>query len=217
MKDIVDLSHPLEPGMQTYPGDPHFHCSPAAEVSRDGYNVQRLQMGSHTGTHVDAPYHFFVDGKKVDELPLDLFVGRAAVLDMSYKGAKGRIGWEDLAIFEDLMKPSNILLIRTDWSKHWGKKTYYDHPYLTHAAAVEILKRGVKLIGVDTLSPDATSLDGGPGDFGVHEEVLGSGGVIAENLNNLAAIQDGEWMVSLVPLRLAGCDGSPVRAFAWRA
>jgi len=216
MKAIVDLSHPLETGMQTYPGDPHFRRAPHAELQRDGYNVQRLQLGSHTGTHVDAPFHFFADGAKIDELPIELFVGRAAVIDMSYKGAKGKIHWEDLAIFEDLMKPGNILLIRTDWSKHWGNEMYYDHPYLTRAAAVEILKRGVKLIGVDTLSPDATSVDGGSGDFGVHEEILGSGGVIAENLNNLAAIQEGEWMISLVPLRLAGCDGSPVRAFAWR-
>ncbi|EJU05672.1 cyclase family protein [Dacryopinax primogenitus] len=214
MKDIVDLSHPMQMGMQIYPGDPKFICYPAAELSRNGYNVQRLQMGSHTGTHVDVPYHFFADGKKIDELPIELFVGRAAALDMSYKGAKGKINWEDMAIFEDLLKPGNIVLIRTGWSQYWGQNEYFDHPYLTRAAAVEILKRGVKVIGVDTLSPDAT-LDGA-GDFGVHDEVLGSGGVIVENLNNLAAIQEGEWMVSLVPLRLAGCDGSPVRAFAWK-
>jgi len=197
MKTIIDLSHPLQTGMQTYPGDPRFHCYPAAELNKDGYNVQRIQMGSHTGTHVDAPYHFFENGKKIDDIPIETFIGRAAVIDMSYKLAKAKISWEDLAIFEDLMKPGNIVLLRTDWSKHWGTLEYLNHPYLARAAAVEMV-------------------DGNTGDFGVHEVVLGKGGVIAENLNNLAAIQDGEWMINLVPLCLTGCDGSPVRAFAWK-
>ena len=92
--------------------------------------------------------------------------------------------------------------------------------YLAHtiaAARAENYALGVKLVGVDTLSPDETRVDGTMPDFGVHAAVLGAGMIIAENLTNLKAIQDGDWLVTLVPLKLGGSDGSPVRAFATEA
>ena len=93
-------------------------------------------------------------------------------------------------------------------------QAYYDHPFLEVEAAKRLLELGVKVIGVDTLSPDETRVDGSFPDFAVHHAVLGAGAVIAENLTNLEAIQTGDWLVSLVPLKLGGLDGSPIRAFA---
>ena len=77
---VFDLSHPIEPEMQIYPGDPVFACHRAATVKEHGYNVTSLSMGSHTGTHLDAPSHFFENGKTVDDLPLDALVGPVVVL-----------------------------------------------------------------------------------------------------------------------------------------
>ena len=90
-------------------------------------------------------------------------------------------------------------------------QAYYDHPFLEVEAVKRLLELGVKVIGVDTLSPSETRTDGSFPDFAVHHAVLGAGAVIAKNLNNLEAI---DWLVSLVPLKLGGLDGSPIRAFA---
>ncbi|OCH93484.1 putative cyclase [Obba rivulosa] len=220
--DYVDLTHLLDDNVQIYPGDPKYSCCPALTISNDGLNVQTISMGSHTGTHVDAPYHFFEDGIRVDELPISTFVARVLVVDLTSKQAKERISWADLAQVEDEMrrlastKEGVALLLRTGWSRHWGSPTYFDHPFLERDAAEKIIQAGVRILGVDTLSPDETRTDGSTPDFGVHEIVLGAGAVIAENLNGLEVVCEGEWVVYLVPLKLAGGDGSPVRAFASR-
>ncbi|KAH9928236.1 putative cyclase [Amylocystis lapponica] len=199
--EFIDLSHTLDANVQVYPGNPTFSCCPA------------LSMGSHTGTHVDTPYHFVASGQRIADLPLSPFVGPALVINMSAKGPKEAILWADLA---PARAPDGlVLLLYTGWSRHWRTAAYLDHPFLTRDAAVRIVEAGVRTLSVDTLSPDATRVDG-PVDFGAHEAVLGAGGVIAENLCNLALMRYGEWTVHLVPLKIGGCNGSPVRVFASR-
>lgn len=227
MPDIIDLSHTLDSNVTIYPGDPEFSSCPHLTLSADGVNVQRVNLGSHSGTHVDAPYHFIEDGEKIDEIPLSTFVGPAVVVDLTAEGL-GRelrdrdvIQWADIAKYEDALtgRKDAILLLRTGWSRHWGTPRYFEHPYLSAEAAQRIVEMGVRLVGVDTLSPDETILDEAAAaqhTYAFHKVVLGAGIVIAENLTNLGAIQKGEWVVSLVPLKLGGCDGSPVRAMAWR-
>ncbi|TFK50815.1 putative cyclase [Heliocybe sulcata] len=214
MSALIDLSHPLHEGMQVYPNDPKFCCRPAATVAEHGYNVQSLSLGSHTGTHVDAPYHFFADGKTIDQFPLSTFVGIALVVDVSTYRAREQIEWEDLAAYSGALEPGMILLLYTGWSQYWGTDKYYDHPYLARHAAERIVATGVRVVGIDALSPDETRLDGSDGDWGVHETVLGAGGIIAENLRNIEKIVDREATVSLAPLHLRGGDGAPTRAFA---
>lgn len=222
MSTFVDLTHTLNFATQIYPGDPAFACCPTLTIANDGMNVQSISMGSHTGTHVDAPYHFFENGLAVDQIPLSMFVGNAVVVDVAGKSRKARITWADISEHEATIRQKASLehgvfvLLRTGWSMHWGSDEYYHHPYLEPDAANKLLELGVKLIGVDTLSPDETCLDSSTPDFGVHQVVLGAGAILAENLTNLEAIQTGEWLVNLVPLKLGACDGSPVRAYAWR-
>ncbi|KAH9944611.1 putative cyclase [Amylocystis lapponica] len=192
--EFIDLSHTLDANVQVYPGDPTFSCCPALTIAHDGMNVHALSMGSHTGTHVDAPYHFVASGQRIADLPLSPFVGPALVIDMSAKGPKEAISWADLA---PARAPDGL-------SRHWRTAAYLDHPFLARDAAARIVKAGVLTLGVNTLSPDAT------------RAVLGAGGVVAENLCNLALMRYGEWTVHLVPLKIGGCDGSPVRAFASR-
>ena len=227
MPDIIDLSHIVDSSVAIYPGDPEFSSCPHLTLSADGVNVSRISLGSHTGTHVDAPYHFIEDGKKIDEIPLSTFVGPAVVVDLTAQelGRELRereaIQWADLQKYEDAMRATKdaILLLRTDWSKYWSTPRYFDHPYVSVEAARRIVESGIRLVGIDTLSPDETILDeveAAKHPYAFHKIVLGAGVVIAENLTNLDAIQDGQWAVSLVPLKLGGCDGSPVRAMAWR-
>ncbi|KAF7362408.1 putative cyclase [Mycena venus] len=211
---VVDLSHTLKPGMQIYPGDPVFSCSCATTVEKDGYAVRSLSMGSHTGTHVDAPSHFFADGKSIEQIPLSTFIGRALRVDLTYKMPREAITWDDLAPYAPRMASSGvILLLHTGWSQYWCTEKYLEHPFLERAAAEQIMATGVQVVGVDTLSPDETRLDG-TGSYGAHQVILGAGGVIAENLTNLHALSGPNYVVHLIPLKIDGSDGSPVRAFA---
>jgi len=220
----IDLSHTLSPGIPAYPGDQPFTSHLTRTITSDGYNLHTFSLTSHTGTHLDAPYHFFELGKTVNRIPLEWLVGRPVVVDLLGMEDRQEITWDALKAHEGEMVERSrragggILLIRTGWSAHWCTPRYNDHPFLSRGAAVEILKRGIRIIGVDTLSPDetATSEAETKGGFGVHEEVLGMGGVFVENLTNLGELIGGEYTVSLVPLSIEGCDGAPVRAFAWR-
>lgn len=200
--------------MQVYPGDPVFCCRSAANIPEHGYNVRSLSLGSHTGTHVDAPFHFFADGKTIDHFPLSTFVGPALVVDVSSKKSREKIVWDDLAPYQTAMGEGVILLVCTGWSDYWGRPEYFEHPYLARDAAQKIVATGVRIVGIDALSPDETHLDDSEGDWGAHETILGAGGIIAENLRNLGSILGKTATVSLAPLHISGSDGAPTRAFA---
>ncbi|KAF9485549.1 putative cyclase [Pholiota conissans] len=222
---FIDLSHPLDSQTQIYPSDPTFTMSPHATHTPDGYSVHRLNLGTHTGTHIDAPYHFVASGATIESITLSTFVGEPLIIDLSSTGLKKRekINWTHLSAYAPLIAKHCIVLINTGWSKaYYQTPTYLEHPYLSAEVAVELLSLGVRLVGTDTLNPDETPAAGvaeGPDGFGFHEKFLGAGGIIAENLTNLEELlqvqqEGGKWIVNLVPLRLVGADGSPVRAFA---
>lgn len=229
--NIVDLSHTLDGSVSIYPGDPIFSSCAHLTLPHDGVNVQKLNIGSHTGTHIDAPFHFVQEGRTIDDIPLEDLVGHAIVVNLTHSRSgrglhkKDAITWQDVGPYEEEMKrrlaagQRPIVLLKTGWSKYWGTEEYIEHPYLSGEAAQQIIDIGIRVIGVDTFSPDETFRESEPvpePSFVVHKIVLGAGAIIAENLTNLDAIQDGEWIVSLVPLKLGGCDGSPVRACAWK-
>ena len=234
---FIDLTQPLTSSTQVYPSDPNFDISPHATHEKDGYAVQKVSLGTHTGTHIDAPYHFIKGGTMVDKLNLQNLVGDVVVADLSSIGLqeRQRIEWaqvEPLLQFPSQpLRSKPIVLINTGWSKlHYGTQKYFSHPYLAAEVALELLKRGINVLGVDTLNPDETPKEGeaeGPDGFGFHETFLGAGGVIAENLTNLEELaealqvagggeSEGRWIASMAPLKLVGADGSPVRAFAYR-
>ncbi|KAJ3748515.1 putative cyclase, partial [Lentinula detonsa] len=218
---VIDLTHPLDPSKVTiYPGDPQLICCPTATITQDGYSVHSLSIGTHTGTHIDAPSHFIVNGASIDQIPLGALIAcPAIIIDLTYKKAGSKIVWDDLAKYSSKMKEGTMLLLYTGWSTHWGTNAYMKYPYLDRNAAEKILAAGVKIVGLDTLSPDEID---GPEGYGVHETILGAGGLIVENLTNLNALlkleeENGtELLTSVVPLSLTGCDGSPVRAFGWK-
>ncbi len=215
---IVDLSHPVEDGMPVYPGDPVVQIRPATTIAEHGYAVLHVRMGSQSGTHVDAPYHFLEDGARIDELPLELFLGPAVVADVRGKRAREPITWADLAPVAGRLAPGRLLLLHTGWAARWGTDEYLAHPFLDGAAAGRVVAAGVRTVGIDALSLDETVPDGEPaGGFAAHLAVLGAGGVIVENLRGLEQVRSAEPVVSVLPLRLTGADGAPVRAVAYDA
>jgi kynurenine formamidase len=211
----VDLSLPIEPESQVYPGDPPVEIGIEATVADGGFNVRRMAFGSHTGTHCDAPYHVDDAGARIDELDLRLFTGPGVVLDVRHRRDRELITLADLTPQLHRLAAGDILLLHTGWTRHYRTARYFDHPYLAQDACQAVLETGVRVLGVDTLSLDETTDEQHPGvGWPCHQRVLGAGGVLIENLTNLDRIDFTDPFVCALPLRLAGSDGSPVRAVA---
>ncbi|KLU11128.1 cyclase family protein [Kocuria sp. SM24M-10] len=213
---VVDLSHPVRTGMQVFPGDPHVRTRTAATVAQDGFRVAELHLGTHSGTHVDAPSHTVEGGADVDALELSSLVGPARVVDVPGCAAGRVVRWADVAGQLERLAPGTIVLFRTGWSAHFGTEHYLEHPVLDPEIARRLVAAGVRTLGVDTLNPDPTPTADAtdPVALPVHEVVLGAGGAIVENLTGLAAVDRPGAVFAALPLRLAGLDGSPVRAVA---
>ncbi|MDO2377137.1 cyclase family protein [Rhodococcus electrodiphilus] len=209
VRRIVDLSRTVSGDTQVYPGDPVPVLSPHATLERDGYNLLRIEMGSQTGTHVDAPLHMRARAAPIDEVPLDRFVGRGVVLDVRGLPPRTAVTPRHLAGGPE-PGPGDIVLVHTGWAEHYGTDTYFEHPYLAADACRWVLERGVHAIGLD-----APSIDSALGaDFSAHRLVAAAGGIVCENLCNLELVDFPDPLISLLPLRLQGADGAPVRAVA---
>lgn len=224
-REIIDLTHPLTSGMQVYPGDPEVLMTPATSIADDGVVVHSLHLGTHSGTHLDAPSHSTADGETVDRIVLARLVGPLHLVDVTSEPADaGRhINLSEVEGRLQDIAPGAIVVFRTDWSTRFGTPDYLEHPCLDARIATFLLDAGVSVVGIDTLSPDRTGSVGaeagvGAGDgasFPFHDAFLGAGGVIIENLTSLAAVDVARdpWL-SALPLPFAGLDGSPVRAIA---
>jgi kynurenine formamidase len=213
VRRIVDLSHPINAETQVYPGDPVVRLRPATTIDRDGYNVLHVSMGSQTGTHVDAPYHFLADGARIDAMDLSMFIGPATVVDVRGLAPRSTISWSQLEPFVTQMTSGAILVVHTGWSRHWCSPAYLEHPYFAPDAAERIVAAGVRTVAIDAMSVDETPPPGGePGSYAAHDILLGAGCAIVENLTNLDAMDFDEPLLSVLPIRLADADGAPVRA-----
>lgn len=157
---IVDLSHPIVSGMPVYPGDPEVTVAPALTVASDGVAVARLDLGSHTGTHLDAPAHSIIGGATVDEIPLEMLSGEAAVLAIGPEPAEPCevLGSERIEGQVPDRLPA-IVLIASGWDAHFGLPLGVRHPSLALELVETLWERGARVLGVDMLSPDATALD----------------------------------------------------------
>lgn len=206
---LLDLTRPLIAGMPVYPGDPPVTFRPQAEIEPDGYRLTELSLGTHTGTHLDAPRHYFTTGATVDQLPAERLVGPAVVVDLP-PDRQNRLTVEALRKQADHITPGSRVLLRTGWEARWGEAVYFtDHPSLTISAALWLVERGVGLLGLDLPSPAVEPEE-------VHRVLLGGTGpiVIVENLINVSLLPT-NFQLAVLPLPLKGLDGSPVRALAW--
>ena len=215
IRRIVDLSMPLDAATPFYPGDPEPRVCPATTIAREGVNVMRLDLGSHSGTHCDAPYHFLEDGLKLDELPLERFTGPGVVVDCTGVAPRTPITSEHLAAVAGAIVEGAIVLLRTGWDNRATPETIFDHPFLDGDACRSLLDRGVRTIGIDAINLDETPE--GPLDraqFVCHDAISRAGGVIVENLVGLGAVDFRDPWISVFPLLVPGADGAPTRAVA---
>jgi kynurenine formamidase len=213
--EVVDLSIPLDASTQVFPGDPVFVTSPATTIADSGFHVQNISMGSQTGTHVDAPWHFAEDGLRIDQLPLERFVCRLVLCDVRGLPPRSVIGWNHLVSLESQLGPDAALVLFTGWSQRRGSAAYFDHPYLDTSACARVLEHGVRTFALDAPNLDETRFDRAPADgFAAHRLIAAVDGVIVENLCGLEDLGGDPYVLSVLPLRLTDADGAPCRAVA---
>ncbi len=211
----IDLSVPLDEDTTVYPGDPEPSTAPHSTIESEGFNLLEVHLGSQSGTHVDAPYHFEEEAERIDQVPLSMFAGEGVVVDATGLGERGRIGWGHLAPYEDRFGPGAIVLLRTGWDAYYEAETYFSHPFLDADACARLLGLGVRTFCIDAINLDETPDDDHPGEgFPVHHQIARLGGVIGENFRGLHRVDWERPLVVCFPLRLTGADGAPCRAVA---
>jgi len=204
---IFDVSLPVVSGGLVYPGNPAISITPQQAISRGaGANVSRVDFGSHTGTHVDAPKHFFDDGAGVDTIPLELLMGPARLL--AFGDSVMSIGEAELAA-HDLTGVTRVLLKtrNSKWLATGSTEFHSDYTYLAPDGAEYLVRLGVRLVGVDYLSVEQFH----SGHHRTHRTLLEQGIVIVEGLL-LNEPPAGDYHFRCLPLRLTGLDGAPARA-----
>jgi kynurenine formamidase len=207
--NIIDLSHTISPGMPVYPGDEPPVITNRAAIDEDGFVEKSITLGSHTGTHIDAPAHIIPYAPTLDRMPIDRFVGQGSVIDLT--GMKNpEIDTAFLKSYESLFKTSEFVLLYTGWHRFWGQEKYFrGYPILSIEAALWIRSFGLKGIGVDALSVDEVEAT----DLPIHKILL-ERMLIIENLTNLDKLPKTGFIFSCLPLKLENADASPVRAVA---
>ena len=204
---VLDLSHPIVKGMPVYPGTPAVEVEPLAMMEANGFRETLLTLSSHTGTHVDAPAHMIVMGKRLDDYGPESFTGFARCLKVDAAGVTVSLLEKELPGTPDC----DFILFQTGWDQYWGGEDYFrDYPVIDAEAAAWLARLGLKGIGLDTPSPD--SMDSS--DYPAHLALMEAGMLILENLKGLARLPDGEFRLVALPLPIAGGDGAPARIIA---
>jgi kynurenine formamidase len=202
--------------MPTFPV-PHHPVVEITQLARHGIEnreTRKITMGTHTGTHIDAPRHYIPNGITVDQIPLDTLIGPATVCDVRHR-ADSPILIADLEP-QLAQKPTERILLYTDWVKHYGDWAYFrGHPFLAVETGQWLIDRGLKLLGMDSpQADDPRHTRHHDPDSPIHYLLLGAGVVMVENLCRLDELLGSPFELIVSPLKIQGADGSPVRAVA---
>lgn len=215
MQKILDLSIPIRNHMPFYPGDPEPKIAPYISLEQEGCQVMELQIGTHTGTHIDAPRHFLAGGACVDQIPLERCMGNALVIPVTGLELDHPIRPADIRQYLSQLYSCEVVLFHTGWMNQYGSETFYHHPYLTRELAELLVSYHIKAVGVDMLNVDRTQVNGETYDmeaFCAHDILLKNDIIIIENLINLEQADFQNPYCIFYPLKIEGGDGSPVRA-----
>ena len=209
---LIDLSHPLEHGQLNFPFDPKLSILVHNTVGSIGYNITQISMSTHQGTHLDAPFHFYDDGKTLDQMTLDQFYGECHLVDLAPGGhldAKTPLTIEMFEPHTAVFTEGAKIIYRTGWSRMFGQPEFFgEFPTLTLDAATWMAERKIGMIGMDTPTPSEDWLE-------CHHILLKEGVeiVIVEGLTNLDQLPE-RFTFAGFPLNIKGRDGSPIRAVA---
>jgi len=211
---ILDLTLTISNKIPTFPGSPQPKFIPWENVKEDGYNLELLFLSTHTGTHVDAPYHFLEKGAKIHEISLKKLVSEAVLIKSKKNGGES-ITKTDIQKFEKKhgkIEGFSSVIFYTGWQKNLQKKYYFTkNPGFSVSAAKYLASKKISLVGIDSPSIDL----GTDSKFSVHQIFAKKGMLIVENLVNLDKIKSSKFHLVVLPLKLKNATGSPVRAVAF--
>lgn len=210
---IIDLSLSISSEIPNFPGSPLTQIIPWSKIETDGYNLELFFSSTHTGTHMDAPFHFLKNGAKIHEIEPSRFM-RNAILIKLKKGPNQSITKTDIIIFEKEFGKiglNSTIVFFTNWQKNLKKDFYFTkNPGLALTAAKYLAKKKLNLVGIDSPSIDL----GRDANFSAHHILAKNNILIVENLCNLEKISSQTFQLLVFPLKLKNATGSPVRAIA---
>jgi kynurenine formamidase len=197
---IIDLSVPLNEQTPIYPGDPATKIEPAGLLAKDGYCDHYISVGTHVGTHIDAPKHMLDGGASLDQTPVEQFVGRGCYVDVTDGNFE--------AVKSADIQAGDIVLLYTGMSSSYHETVYFeDYPAMPDEIANYLVGKKVKMVGVDACSVD--NKDG----FPIHKILLAGNVLIIENLTNLSKLDSKNFKIYALPINLQ-IDGAPARVIA---
>lgn len=224
----IDLTLPVSTSIPVFPGDPAASIKPYLTHEKDGCSVTQFNFPSHWATHIDAPYHMLPNGKKLDQFPVEKFIGQGVVID-----AQGKKKIHSDILKDIVIEKGSILLVYTGYSsqlsvvssqkknsiqntkykipdtKSFAQQYFQNSPYLTQDFAQVMVERRVKIVGMDFPNPDQFDSH----DFPVHKLLLGHDILIIENLTNLQTVVNKRFTVYALPMKVSG-DGGLARVIA---
>lgn len=197
--------------MPVFPGTPEVSVKQFSTIEKEGYAEKDLVLGTHIGTHMDAPAHMIKGGKTLDQYQVADFIGQAFIIPFAYDDLEDNSQLEYLSQFETEIRESDFIILKTNWSVKWGMKDYFEkYPALDKSAAEYLSGFRLKGIGLDAISIDQYDNE----KFDAHHILLGNEILIVENLCNLEKIRSSSFKLYVFPLRITASDGSPIRAIA---
>jgi kynurenine formamidase len=209
---VKDLTITISEKIPTFPGSPRPHFFSWSKLKKDKYNIEMLFLSSHTGTHIDAPYHFLNNGKKIHQIDPKRFITDAILIKINTKPNYSITKFDILKFEKKNGKIPNhsTVIFKTGWNDNLNRKDFFSHnPGLAVSAAKYLAQKKTNLVGIDSPSIDV----GTNSEFAAHHVLLKNDVLILENLCNLSRLEP-RFMLVALPLKLENATGSPVRALA---
>lgn len=198
MTHYIDLSHTFTAQMPVYPGD---SFSELTKIDHDTHTNFHIKTGMHVGTHIDAPLHMIENGKYLSEIPVDHFFGKGHLIDARNKPITATL------LENHQINPGDIIIVHTGFSTHFRQPEYYEnYPEITEEFAQKLVELKVKIVGMDTPSPDREP-------YQIHKVLLSNNILIIENLTNLEQLENKEFEIIALPPKFQA-DASPLRVVA---
>jgi kynurenine formamidase len=209
---VYDLTRTVMMGMPCYPGDPEVRIEPLPGFAP--WQVSAIAMGTHSGTHVDAPRHRIPGGADIGSYGPERLIGTGVVIDTGELADNQPIPVSILDAVRDVVAPGWFAVFRTGWERFWGEERYFRHPHLSRELAKRLVRMRAGIVAIDALSVDST-VDAGAD---AHIALLGTDTLIAENLRNLDLLEANHpYTFAFLPLLLDAADGAPARVVAWKS
>ena len=211
---VIDLTLTISEKIPTFPGSPKPHFIEWETIPKNGYNLELLFLSTHTGTHIDAPFHFVKNGKKIHEIAPERLVNEAVLIRIG-KNSNRSISKTDIQNFEQKngkIENGSTVIFHTGWQKNLNKEFYFtENPGLSVSAAKYLVSKKINMVGIDSPSIDL----GTDSKFSVHHVLAKNNILIVENLANLNKIKSNNFHLITSPLKLKNATGSPIRAFGF--